>query len=187
MGKFRQRTMSDSSDDEKPLPTKRRKLESKGVDTSTNSIGFKLPHGSRGGGEAISRIKNKCKRTQMYQESKHVAKKEASKARRKRQKEHELLGEDAPPKQEPRTLDNTREKDDTMVDGDEEVAEDEKMDEFAKYFNGAAPKIMITSNFAKRPSVLCHTYIKDLMYVFPNSAYFKRGTHEMKKIVTQAT
>eukprot|EP00656_Telonema_subtile_P026050 TRINITY_DN28045_c0_g1_i1.p2 TRINITY_DN28045_c0_g1~~TRINITY_DN28045_c0_g1_i1.p2 ORF type:complete len:370 (+),score=77.65 TRINITY_DN28045_c0_g1_i1:137-1246(+) len=177
--------MSDS-DDERPLPTKRRKLESKGVDTSTNSIGFKLPHGTRGGGEAISRIKNKCKRTQIYQQAKHVAKKAASKARRKRQKEHELLGDDAPPKQEPKTLDNTREKDDTMVDGDDEVEEDEKIDEFAAFFNGQPAKIMITSNFAKRPSVLCHTYIEDLMAVFPNSAYYKRGTHEMKKIVDQA-
>jgi len=180
--------MSDSSDDEDvELPTKRRKIDRPPPEGNTNnSIGFKLPHGSRGGGPAISRIRNKCKRTQMYQESKHVAKKEAAKARRKRQKEHELLGEDAPPKQVPRTLDNTREKDDTMVEGDEEVEEDEKMDEFSQYFNGAPPKIMITSNFAKRPSVHCHTFIQDLMAVFPNSAYFKRSTHEMKKIVPQA-
>merc|ERR1711865_730507 len=170
------------------LPTKRRKIEREKQAPSENSIGFKLPVGATGKGSAISRVRNKCKRTQLYQEAKHVAKKHASKVRRKRQKEHALLGDDAPPKQEPRTLDNTREADDTVVDGDdEEVAGDENMDEFASYFNSdIPPKIMITSNFAKRPSVFCHTFIDDLKGVFPNSAYYKRGTHEVKKIVKLA-
>merc|ERR1712086_1162851 len=120
------------------LPTKRRKIEREKQAPSENSIGFKLPVGATGKGPAISRVRNKCKRTQLYQEAKHVAKK------------HALLGDDAPPKQEPRTLDNTREADDTVVDGDdEEVAGDENMDEFASYFNSdIPPKIMITSNFA---------------------------------------
>merc|ERR1711865_1329133 len=179
-------------DDDAQLPTKRRKVEEykekAKSNIAENSIGFKLPVGSRGGGQAISKIRNKCKRTQLYQEAKHVMKKASSKAGRKRQKEHALLGDDAPPKQEPRTLDNTREADDTVVDGDdEEVAGDENMDEFASYFNSdIPPKIMITSNFAKRPSVFCHTFIDDLKGVFPNSAYYKRGTHEMKKIVKLA-
>eukprot|EP00658_Telonema_sp_P-2_P023498 TRINITY_DN19422_c0_g1_i1.p1 TRINITY_DN19422_c0_g1~~TRINITY_DN19422_c0_g1_i1.p1 ORF type:complete len:190 (-),score=57.84 TRINITY_DN19422_c0_g1_i1:93-662(-) len=171
--------MSDSDDGPDELPTKRRRMEKPSSQPQeTNSIGFKLPHGSRGGGQAISRIKNKCKRTQLYQESKHVAKKAKAKARRARQKEHEMLGADAPPKQEPRTLDNTREKDDTMVGDDEEVMEDEKMDEFASYFSGAPSKIMITSNFAKRPSVFCHTFIEDLMAVFPCLLYTSDAADE---------
>ena len=46
-----------------------------------------------------------------------------------------------------RTLDNTREVDDTVVQpGDEEVMRDEADDEFARYFSGEkAPKIMITT------------------------------------------
>merc|ERR1712166_1733674 len=160
------------------LPTKRRKIEREKQAPSDNSIGFKLPVGATGKGPTISRVRNKCKRTQLYQEAKHVAKKHASKVRRNRQKEHALLGDDAPPKQEPRTLDNTREADDTVVDGDdEEVAGDENMDEFASYFNSdIPPKIMITSNFAKRPSVFCHTFIDDLKGVLPNSAYYKSGS-----------
>merc|ERR1712195_456809 len=67
------------------LPTKRRKIEREKQAPSENSIGFKLPVGATGKGPAISRVRNKCKRTQLYQEAKHVAKKHASKVRRKSQ------------------------------------------------------------------------------------------------------
>jgi hypothetical protein len=53
----------------------------------------------------------------------------------------------APPKAPARTLDNTREWDDTYVDkSDPELLADEADDEFADIFNGAVPpKIMITT------------------------------------------
>ncbi|KAH8035174.1 hypothetical protein HPB51_004415 [Rhipicephalus microplus] len=41
-------------------------------------------------------------------------------AQKKRRKEAEALGENAPPKREPRTIENTREPDDTMVQADDE-------------------------------------------------------------------
>jgi len=44
---------------------------------------------------------------------------------------------------------------------------------------------MITTN--KAPSVHLHTFIADLMAVFPNSAYYKRGTFELKKICAMAS
>jgi ribosome production factor 1 len=46
----------------------------------------------------------------------------------------------------PKTLDNTREADETMVDNDDEVAQDEAMDELASYFSGKTPKILVTSS-----------------------------------------
>jgi hypothetical protein len=58
----------------------------------------------------------------------------------------------APPKKIPRTLENTREADETIVNPlDEEVLEDEAEDEFSNYFDGkVTPKILITTS--TRPS-----------------------------------
>lgn len=53
----------------------------------------------------------------------------------------------------PKTIDNTREKEDTFVEDDEEVAEEEATDEFAQYFSGKAPKILITTS--KRATPVC--------------------------------
>ncbi len=76
-------------------------------------------------------IGNKQKRQEIYA----AYKKE--KAKRKRAKNdaakklEEELGANAPPKQVPRTLDNTREVDDTVVGGDDaEVQLDEQADAF---------------------------------------------------------
>merc|ERR1712216_523228 len=75
--------------------------------------------------------------------------------------------------------------DDTMVEpDDEEVEADEQFDEFADYFSGAPPKVMITSN--KPPSVFLHGFIADLKAVIPNSAYYKRGTFELKRVCVMA-
>jgi len=140
----------------------------------------------RGGSAYITDIGNKQKRSDKYSQAKSEAKRAHSKARKKRKREAELLGDDAPPKQVARTLDNTREADDTIVEADdEEIEADQQVDEFASYFSGATPKIMITTN--KAPSVHLHTFIADLMAVFPNSAYYKRGTFELKKICAMAS
>merc|ERR1712216_680491 len=125
------------------------------------------------------------KRSEMYAKAKHEAKKTHGKERKKRKRETELLGENAPAKPEPRTIDNQREADDTMVDADdEEVAAEENIDEFSSYFDGKTPKIMITSN--KPPSVGLHAFIADLQEILPNSAYYKRGTHELKRLCKSA-
>lgn len=56
------------------------------------------------------------------------------------------MGEQAPPKEQPKTLENTREYDITMVDpNDDEVINDEAIDEMAAYFNReVTPKVLIT-------------------------------------------
>jgi len=91
----------------------------------------------------VNQIGNKMKRQEMWQKVKHEQKKAKSKDRKKRQKEAEALGDDvralyslmgsvqlrptlalltphsgtqAPPKKAAKTLDNTREKDETIVD-----------------------------------------------------------------------
>ncbi|XP_077500420.1 ribosome production factor 1 isoform X1 [Amblyomma americanum] len=68
----------------------------------------------------ISQIKNKQRRLEEYLKLKRAKQKLKRQAQRKRRKEAEALGEDAPPKQVPRTIENTREPDDTMVQPDDE-------------------------------------------------------------------
>lgn len=86
-----------------------------------------------------------------------------------------------------RTLDNTREVDDTVVQpGDEEVMRDEAEDEFAPYFSGAkAPKLMITTK--QVPSAKIFETISELLNAVPNSFYYRRGLFPLKKIAAWAT
>ena len=67
---------------------------------------------------------------------------------KQRKKEAEALGDKAPPKQIPRTIENTREADVTTVDQeDEEVTYDITHDEYESYFSKTyEPKILITSS-----------------------------------------
>lgn len=93
----------------------------------------------------------------------------------------------APPKQMPKTLEDKREADETIVKlADEEVMRDIEEDEFASYYKqGVVPKIMITTS--ECPSTvrihlfLCahalqhmKKFITDLEELIPNSTYFKR-------------
>mmetsp|Transcript_22679 Transcript_22679/g.38004 ORF Transcript_22679/g.38004 Transcript_22679/m.38004 type:complete len:304 (+) Transcript_22679:83-994(+) len=133
-----------------------------------------------------SGIKNKVKRTAMYAKYKAQKKKTKKQLREERVKEVEALGEAAPPKQEPKTIDNSREVDETMIQpDDEEIAGDEKDDEFAKYFsNDETPKIMITT----RPncSRKLYPFIGDLMQMVPNAFYYPRGKFKVKELCEYA-
>jgi len=96
------------------------------------------------------------------------------------------LGDKAPPLPKQRTLDNTREPDDTMVaENDEEVIQDTNVDEFADYFlNKTTPKILITTsmNF-DRKGKLTLPFIRDLVRVFPNMRYRRRKNYKLTEIV----
>jgi hypothetical protein len=85
-----------------------------------------------------------------------------------------------------KTLDNTREADETVVQADDaEVLADESLDEFSSYFHGEVePKILVTSCY--RPSKVMYDFIRDLLYVFPNSFYYKRAKFTIKQITEAA-
>jgi len=131
-------------------------------------------------------IRNKIKRIQVYAEQRHKKKVEKKKKRIKVKKQAEQLGDQAPEKAVPRTLDNTREFDETVVvPEDQEVLEDEKTDEFSDYFNGKKPKILITTTVF--PSTVCLTFVDQLLVIFPNSHYYKRGFFNLKQIMKFAS
>jgi ribosome production factor 1 len=152
-----------------------------------------------------SKIRNKIKRTEIYSKYKSEKKQQKKKLRQERLKEVEELGESAPPKQAPRTIENTRfcliyiyiynslEKklkfirlhtnlyarrihDETTVKPDDvEVFEEERSDEFSKYFsNEVKPKIMISTR--PKCSRKLFPFIADLMQMIPNAFYYPRGT-----------
>ncbi|KAI4081297.1 ribosome production factor 1 homolog [Homo sapiens] len=73
-------------------------------------------------GFSISEIKNKQRRHLMFTRWKQQQRKEKLAAKKKLKKEREALGDKAPPKPVPKTIDNQRVYDETTVDpNDEEV------------------------------------------------------------------
>ncbi|XP_025110958.1 LOW QUALITY PROTEIN: ribosome production factor 1-like [Pomacea canaliculata] len=134
----------------------------------------------------ISSIKNKERRSQLYREMKRAKKKAKLQEKKKKVREAKAMGEKAPPKQVPKTLENMRVFDETMVDPeDEEVAADEEQDELSSYFHrDTVPKILITTT--DRPSSRTNKFCKELKKIIPNSEiYYRRGL-DLKKIIPQA-
>ena len=133
-----------------------------------------------------SGIKNKAKRKEVYAKYKQLKKKSKKELRAARVKEIEALGDKAPPKQIPRTIENTRELDETIVQPDDvEVVGDEKDDEFSKYFSSeTAPKLMISTR--PKCSRKLFPFIGDLMQMIPNAFYYPRANHHVKDLAKHA-
>lgn len=131
------------------------------------------------------KIANKMKRSEMY--GKYLMQKRKSKqeARLKRIKECAALGEEeaAAKKQTPKTIDNTRELEPTVVlPTDEEVTlVDEADDEFAPYFSlQEEPKVMVTTR--PRPSAGLFHFIADLQRLIPALHFYPRKSYSIKEI-----
>ncbi|XP_040216519.1 ribosome production factor 1 [Rana temporaria] len=134
---------------------------------------------------SLSEIKNKQRRHFMFMKMKQEKRKEKIAMKKKRKKEREALGDKAPPKAVPKTIENQRVYDETTVEAeDEEVAFDEATDEFAPYFNRqTAPKILITTS--DRPRGRTVKFTEQLSSIIPNShVYYRRGL-ALKKIIPQ--
>ncbi|ORX46907.1 Brix-domain-containing protein [Piromyces finnis] len=127
-------------------------------------------------------IKNKMKRADVVAKLKHDKAQKKLEMRKQRKKEEE---EDPTKKEErlkkniPKTLENTREFDETIV------MQDEETDEFAEYFNGATPKILITTSRKSTPNT--YRFTDELVDIFPNSEFVKRHPKfDLKKMVEMA-
>ncbi|CAN6466179.1 unnamed protein product [Victoria cruziana] len=136
-----------------------------------------------------SAIKNKDKRSAVHSKLKHekkVEKRKRIKARDAAEKKALELGEEPPPRKIPRTIENTREADETVCrPDDEELFADNDADEFSSILNRRCiPKILITTsrfNSTRGPA-----FIEELLSVIPNAHYYERGTYELKKIIEYA-
>ncbi|XP_057959564.1 uncharacterized protein LOC131152020 [Malania oleifera] len=136
-----------------------------------------------------SMIKNKEKRSIVHGKLKHKKKLEKRKKAKACDAAEKLaleLGEEPPPKQIPRTIENTREFDETVCrPDDEELFAANDADEFSSVLNDEhTPKILITTcrfNSSRGPA-----FISELLSVIPNAQYYKRGTYDLKKIIEYA-
>ncbi|CAM0912650.1 unnamed protein product [Alopecurus aequalis] len=136
-----------------------------------------------------SEIKNKEKRSEVYAKLKREKKAQKRKLGRERVQAAQRaaeLGEQVPEKQVPRTIENTREPDETVCrPDDKELFAGNDADEFnAVLKQVVTPKVLITTcrfNSGRGPA-----FIKELMKVIPNAQYVDRGTYDLKKIVEYA-
>lgn len=136
-----------------------------------------------------SMIKNKEKRSAIHaklKQQKKVDKRKKVKAREAAERRALELGEEPPPKKIPRTIENTRELDETICKpDDDELFAGNDADEFNDILKQERiPKVLITTcrfNSTRGPGLAL-----DLLSIIPNSHYYKRGTYDLKKIVTYA-
>jgi ribosome production factor 1 len=129
-------------------------------------------------------IRNRLKRSEMYGKYLEQKRKQKAQSRIQRIKDAEALGEDtAIKKATPKTLDNTREVEPTLVlqQKDEEVFRDEAEDEFARYFQSSTPpKVLVTSR--PRPSQRLFYFIADLQRLIPALHFYPRKHFSLKEI-----
>eukprot|EP01001_Neometanema_parovale_P007083 NODE_3404_length_1225_cov_125.700544_g3230_i0.p1 GENE.NODE_3404_length_1225_cov_125.700544_g3230_i0~~NODE_3404_length_1225_cov_125.700544_g3230_i0.p1 ORF type:complete len:372 (+),score=64.20 NODE_3404_length_1225_cov_125.700544_g3230_i0:59-1117(+) len=131
-------------------------------------------------------MRNARMRHQVYQKVKKEKRVRKDTARAQRIKIRKELGDKAPAKLVPHTLESLRTPDTTIViEGDEEIKAEEDEDEWSKYFQGNAdPKILITTcNF---PSKRTKTFVQELRKTWPHAEYWQRRGYELKKITEYA-
>jgi ribosome production factor 1 len=136
-----------------------------------------------------SHITNRLKRSEMYGKYLEQKRQEKKHARLQRIKEVKALGGDDDDRDDggvakktvPKTLDNTREVEPTMVLQDPEVAADEADDEFARYFHREfPPKVLVTTR--PRPSQNLFYFIADLQRLIPKLHFYPRKSFSVKEI-----
>jgi len=141
-------------------------------------------------GKQTSGIKNKMARSELYGKLKHHKALERKKKRSARQKEEERAlarGETPKPRQVPKTIENQRVRDATFVEiGDDEVAEEDKEDEFSSYFSQTtSPKIIITTS--RKPSGEMFKFLENLFATIPNATYYARRAYTVQEIQKHAS
>ncbi len=132
----------------------------------------------------VSRIRNKQKRSSIFERLHAERAKAKRKERAQRKREEAALGADAPPKKIPRTIENAREADDTYIDtGDVEVQKDVSLDEMAPYFSAEVkPRILITTS--QHPSKKTTRFAQCLALLFGRGAAkcYRRRTYTLTEI-----
>ncbi|CAH2072097.1 unnamed protein product [Thlaspi arvense] len=170
---------------------KRKKVDGEGEEMEAEGRGKPSFNGTEKRNVILpSMIKNKDKRSKVYAKQKYEKKLEKQKkikARDAAEKRALELGEEPPQKMIPRTIENTRESDETVCrPDDEELFADIDADEFNPVLRREiTPKVLITTcrfNSTRGPA-----FISEMLSVIPNSEYRKRGTYDLKKIVEYAT
>ena len=121
-------------------------------------------------------IKNKQKRQEIILQRAQRKKQIKSKIRRNKDDTTEKFQ---------KTIDNQREHDETYIEGDEEIVDEELNDELADYFKGEYdPQIMITTG--KHYTSLVFKFIKSLKETIPNMYFYYRKKMDIGQMINYA-
>jgi hypothetical protein len=127
-------------------------------------------------------VRNKMVRQLLYAKLKRSKSKAKLKERKSRQQSDE-------PREEPKTIEKKRSRDETWVDeNDQETLDDISNDELNNYFtrqgDGTEPKLLLTSQEGF-PTSFTNKFIKELARILPNTTYFQRRHHPIKRIINK--
>jgi hypothetical protein len=166
----RRKNDSNSFDDDK-RPTHRK--YSKRTDKEDEEASTTIPSGNLD-------VRNKMVRQLLYAKLKRSKSKAKLKERKARQQSDE-------PREEPKTIEKKRSRDETWVDeNDQEALDDISNDELNNYFtrqgDGAEPKLLLTSQEGF-PTSFTNKFLKELARILPNTTYFQRRHHPIKRII----
>jgi len=125
-------------------------------------------------------VRNKMVRQLLYAKLKRSKSKTKLKERKARQQSDE-------PREEPKTIEKKRTRDETWVDeNDQETLDDISNDELNSYFtrqaDGTEPKLLLTSQEGF-PTSFTNKFLKELARILPNTTYFQRRHHPIKRIM----
>jgi hypothetical protein len=167
---FRRKKDSNSFDDDQRPTRRKQSSRTKNEDEEPSTI---IPTGDL-------QIRNKMVRQLLYAK----LKRSKSKAKKNERKTRQQSGE---PKEEPKTIEKKRSRDETWVDeNDQETLDDISNDELNKYFtrqaDGAEPKLLLTSQEGF-PTSFTNKFLKELARILPNTTYFQRRHHPIKRII----
>jgi exopolysaccharide biosynthesis protein len=157
------------SDDERPV----RRKQSKRTDNDDKETSTTTPSGTL-------QVRNKMVRQLLYAKLKRSKSKAKLKERKARQQSDE-------PREEPKTIEKKRLRDETWVDeNDQETLDDISNDELNNYFtrqdDGTEPKLLLTSQEGF-PTSFTNKFLKELARILPNTTYFQRRHHPIKRII----
>jgi len=141
--------------------------------------------------------RNKQKRRELVLQRRHMKKRLLSKLRRLHQKRKKEINEEDEddedneekehkPKQTTKTIEMLREKDETMIDeNDQEMKEALENDEYKNYFNNEyTPQILITTSISHTGGIF--RFIKELKNFLPNSYFYYRKKFDLGTIMKSA-
>lgn len=128
---------------------------------------------------------NKIIRTSHIQKRRRAEKQERTARRRERQREREQLGDDAPPKQEPITIESAR-----VYDAEtgrpltgEEIRE--ISDEFSPTLSGEVkPRVVVTTGI--KPTEVSLDFVAEWLPVCPGCTYFERHDTSIAEFANKA-
>ena len=129
---------------------------------------------------------NKIVRANLLKKRRRQEKKEKSEKRRRRHQEAERLGEDAPPRKEPVTIEQKRVYDEQTgqpLTTEEALAVN---DEFTQVLAGdVKPKVAVTTGL--KPTNTSFDFVRQLLPVIPKSTYFERLDSAIGNFASKAT